>query len=149
MRATAESTLEPPLALGLDLGTSSTRAFVFDRFGRGLGGMYVSNTWDTTPDGGVEIDAEAIVAHVIAAIDGALAQIGARAAEIATVGIAALWHSLVGVAGDGVAVTPVYAWSDTRATGAAAELRRRLDEEAVHARTGAVFHPSYLPARVL
>ena len=33
--------------------------------------------------------------------------------------------------------------------GAATELRGRLDEEAVHRRTGCVLHSSYLPAKLL
>jgi gluconokinase len=64
------------------------------------------------------------------------------------VGISALWHTLLGVAASGAPVTPAYAWSDMRATAAARALRGRLDESAVHARTGAMLHPSYPVARL-
>ncbi|MDQ3811428.1 MAG: gluconokinase [Chloroflexota bacterium] len=135
--------------LALDLGTSSVRALIFDRLGRNLGGTQIPYAWEATPDGGVEVDADALVARVIEAVDSTTAWMGKRASEIVAVGIAALWHSLVGVGADGTAVTPVYAWSDTRAASAAQLLRGRLDEAAVHARTGAVFHPSYVPARLM
>jgi gluconokinase len=140
---------EPPLALGVDMGTSSVRAFVYDRWGRNLGGARARYAWTATPDGGVEVDADALVGWTANAVDGALQEVGELASEIVGVGVSAFWHGLVGVGADGSAVTPVYAWSDTRARVAAADLRRELDETAVHARTGAVFHPSYLPARLL
>jgi gluconokinase len=49
---------------------------------------------------------------------------------------------------NGQPVTPIYTWADTRAARAAEELRRELDPEAVHATTGCVIHPSYLPAKL-
>src|SRR5205823_11310673 len=39
-------------------------------------------------------------------------------------------------------------WRDTRSAAAAEWLRRRVDAEAVHARTGAHLHPSYWPAKL-
>ena len=45
--------------------------------------------------------------------------------------------------------TPVYTWADRRAADAAGELRERLDEAAIHRRTGCVLHSSYLPAKLL
>jgi gluconokinase len=45
-------------------------------------------------------------------------------------------------------VTPVYTWADTRAAAAAEALKSDLDQAAMHARTGAVLHPSYLPAKL-
>jgi gluconokinase len=46
------------------------------------------------------------------------------------------------------ALTPILGWRDTRSAGAAEWLARRLDAEAVHARTGAFLHPSYWPAKL-
>ena len=137
-----------PLALGLDVGTSSARAFVFDAQGRELGGGQVEYEWATTPNGGVEVDPEVIVAAAAESVDAALHSVGRDAGRIAAVGVTALWHSLLGLDADGRPVTPAYPWSDTRATAAAAELRRELDAAAIHRRTGAALHPSYLPARL-
>jgi gluconokinase len=57
-------------------------------------------------------------------------------------------HSLVAVDADWHALTPILGWRDTRSAGAAEWLARRLDAEAVHARTGAFLHPSYWPAKL-
>jgi gluconokinase len=137
-----------PLALGIDLGTSSARALLFDRLGAGRGGSKVSYGWRATPDGGAEADVEQLVGHTLSAIDGALSSAGDAGRGIAAVGVTSLWHSLVGVDAEGRPVTPVYSWSDTRSARAAAALRERLNEAGMHERTGAVLHPSYLPARL-
>ena len=57
-------------------------------------------------------------------------------------------HSLVAIDADGNALTPILGWRDTRSAGAAEWLARRLDGEAVHARTGAFLHPSFWPAKL-
>jgi len=57
-------------------------------------------------------------------------------------------HSLVAVDGSWNALTPILGWRDTRSAGAAEWLSRRLDADAVHARTGAFLHPSFWPAKL-
>jgi gluconokinase len=57
-------------------------------------------------------------------------------------------HSLVAVDADWKPLTPILGWRDTRSAGAAEWLARRLDAEAIHARTGAFLHPSFWPAKL-
>lgn len=135
-------------ALALDVGSSSVRAFVYDAAGRRAGGAKVPYAWRTTPGGGVEIEAELLLERLVGAIDETLAQARTTGTLPAAVGFSALWHTVMGVAGDGSPLTPVYSWSDMRAAGAARELRGELDQAAVHARTGSSLHPGYLPARI-
>jgi len=138
-----------PLVLGIDVGTSSVRAALFDKRGRELEGTraVVERTFRTTRDGGAEDDAGNIFAQVETVIDGTLAL--SRVPRIEAIAIACFWHSLVGVDGDNRALTPLYGWADTRAGGEAEELRRRFDERETHARTGCRFHPGYWPAKLL
>jgi gluconokinase len=135
-------------ALALDVGSSSVRAFVYDTAGRRVGGAKLPYGWNTTPGGGVELEAERLLERVVSAIDQTLAQARQTGTLPLAAGVSALWHTVLGVAGDGSAVTPVYSWSDMRAAGAARELRGELNQAAVHARTGASLHPGYLPARI-
>lgn len=137
------------LALALDVGSSSVRAFIYDANGTRLGGTKLPYGWRTTPDGGVEADASLLLERTASAVDATLHFARERTLLPQAVGTSALWHSVLGVAADGSALTPVYSWSDMRAAPAALELRRSLDEDAVHARTGAALHPSFLPARIL
>jgi gluconokinase len=57
-------------------------------------------------------------------------------------------HSLVAVDQNWNALTPILGWRDTRSAAAAERLARKLDAEAVHARTGAFLHPSFWPAKL-
>ncbi len=57
-------------------------------------------------------------------------------------------HSLVAVDSNWNALTPILGWRDTRSAGAAEQLTRRLDTEAVHTRTGTFLHPSFWPAKL-
>jgi gluconokinase len=135
------------LALGVDLGTGSARAFLFDGAGRRLAGVRSPYTWRTAVDGTVEADADRVVDLVFAAMDGAVSAVPGDA-TVAAVGFSALWHTVLGVDVADRPVTPVFAWSDTRSTAAAAALRRELDEARVHDRTGVSLHPSYPPAKL-
>jgi gluconokinase len=141
---------ERPLVLALDLGSGSLRAIVYDRLGREVAGTEGRSPteWRHTPDGGVEADADALVAATCAAIDQALYGAASFASDIRAVGISTFWHSMLGIDAGGRPVTPLYSWADGRSRAAVGALRERLDEETVRRRTGCVFHTSYLPARL-
>jgi gluconokinase len=140
-----------PLTLTLDIGTSSTRALIWDKTGREIEGVRAQTPYQmhTTQDGGVEMPAEELLTHVGTCLDQALAQAGERAKSLHAVGISTYWHALLGLDKDGNALTPVYNWADTRSAEAARRLRSQLDGKAIHARTGCVLHPSYYPAKLV
>jgi len=138
------------LVLALDVGTSSARARAFDASGRALPGTDGQVAYEprTTPDGGVELDADRLLAAVAGALGACLAGCGARAPEIAAVGASVFWHSLLALDAAGRPLTPVITWADTRSAPAAAALRREHDERRVHARTGAPLHSAFFPAKL-
>jgi gluconokinase len=138
------------LVLALDVGTSSTRAECFDQGGRALpeAGARVAYEAAVTADGGVELDTEGLLGSVGQAIDGCLTRLGPRRRDVDAVGASVFWHSLLGLGADGTPLTPVMTWADTRSAADADELRTRLDDHAVHARTGAPIHSTFYPARL-
>jgi gluconokinase len=95
----------------------------------------------------VAVDADELLDLVVRAIDGTLEKTGD--APISGVAASTFWHSVLGLDGEGRPTTPVLYWADRRAAGAARELRGRLDEAAVHRRTGCVLHSSYWPAKLV
>src|SRR6185295_14617126 len=142
---------EAPLVLTLDIGTSSVRALLFGRDARHLEGMEArrSHSVRTTPDGGAELDALVLLREVEEVVDEILAKAGPRAKQIRAVACCTFWHSVLAVGEDGAPATPILTWGDTRPADRADELRKRLDEKAYHARTGAFFHPLFLPPKLL
>jgi gluconokinase len=140
-----------PLVLALDIGTSGVRAALYDESGLEMTGTQARSPHElrTTPEGGAELPAEEFLEEVARTVDAALALYGNDARRIETVAVSCFWHSLVGADAKGRALTPVLSWADTRAAREAEELRARFDEPATHARTGARFHPSYWPAKLL
>jgi len=139
-----------PLILSLDVGTSSTRALLFDATGVGVPGIQVQDSYELTVsgEGEVSVDADKLVAVVATTIDKVLKSAGSLASSIGAVAVDTFWHSLVGVDKDGHPVIPVITWEDTRPRQAAAELSKELDKRAIHQRTGALLHASYWPAKL-
>jgi gluconokinase len=138
-----------PILVALDVGSSSVRALAFDRLGRGLDlGHQEPYEPTTTPDGGVEIDADRLAALTAQALDALMASLGPRAGGVAAVATSTFWHTLLGLGPDDRPATPVYSWADTRSVDAVEALRSRVDEKAYHARVGCRLHTSYLPARL-
>src|SRR5689334_7759702 len=106
-------------------------------------------TLTTTDDGGAEIDAGEALLQIWAAIGDVLSKYQESTAEISYLATSSFWHSLVGVDVNGNPTTKVLGWADTRSRRYTADLKRRLDEVSVHDRTGARFHSSFWPAKLL
>ena len=102
-----------------------------------------------TDEGGAEIDANEAFDQVAAAIDDVLKKSAKIKGDIFCVATSSFWHSLVGVDAKGKPTTKVFGWADTRSRGHVAALRKRFDENEVHNRTGARFHSSFWPAKLL
>ena len=136
-------------ALAIDIGSSSVRAALYDQRGTLVPGSLAQIDVDLTVGSGgvVEIDAALLRFAVERAIDSTLRH--PAAGQIGVVGMTTFWHSLVVLDKQGVPVTPVLTWADTRSEPESLTLRDRLDGHAIHQRTGCILHPSYLPAKIL
>jgi gluconokinase len=151
MQKIATANPEPPYILALDVGTSSTRTLLFDAKGNALPNVLAQRPYKlrTSNEGEVSVDPDALVAVVERTIGDALKMAGPLAQYIGAVAIDTFWHGLIGVDANNRPLTPLILWEDTRPHHAAIELREQLDEAAIHARTGARFHASYWPAKLL
>ncbi|MGH7463626.1 MAG: gluconokinase, partial [Longimicrobiales bacterium] len=137
-----------PLLLTLDVGTSSVRAALWDLDGKPTGDEAEgTQSLMTAPDGTAVLPIEDLTARVEAVID-ELAD-ASKLADIAAVGMATLSGNVLAVDEAGRSLTPLITYADTRPAKQVKRLRRELDEEACHQRTGTVFHSAYLPARLL
>ena len=136
------------VVLAIDVGTSSCRASLYDTRGRAVRGRMAQLVYapTVTPDGGAELDPVILLERVYDVIDQVLLQPSTE--PLVAVATTTFWHSLIGVDQHGNPLTPLFPWLDARSRQDAADLRRRLDQHAVHSRTGCLLHWSYWPAKL-
>ncbi len=141
----------PPIILALDVGTSSTRALLFDRQGRQLRNIEARIAYEpsTSTAGAFTLDPAELTKAVSHCIDDILTQVTPQHCRISAVAIDTFWHNLIALDHTSTPLTPVLTWADTRSTTAIPILRQQLDERAIHQRTGCVFHSSYWPAKLI
>lgn len=87
--------------------------------------------------------------QVVAAIDAVLEKTSNLKGEIEWVASCSFWHSLVGIDAKGKPTTKVLSWADRRSREYSGVLKERFDEAMIHDRTGAHFHSSFWPAKLL
>lgn len=143
--------MEQPLILALDIGTSSVRAALYDAEANPISraSVKIDRTLAATADGGSEIDADEALSQVAAAIDAVLEKTRKIKGEVEYVASCSFWHSLVGIDAKGKPTTKVFGWADTRSGNYTDVLRNKFDEKETHNRTGAMFHSSFWPAKLL
>lgn len=150
LAASLRAEREETVVLALDIGTSGVRAGLFNSRGDEIAGSQVSLSHEFADlAGGTDSDADALIDFVECALDIAVARAESFVSRIDYVAPSCFWHSLVGTDSKGRAVTPLLGWADTRAANAVKVLRSRFSEQETHPRTGARFHPSYWPAKLL
>ncbi|MHB8618802.1 MAG: gluconokinase [Chloroflexota bacterium] len=134
--------------MSLDVGSSSVRALLFDRAGQRVQALEAQTTYQatTSPDGRVDVDPDELFDLTTGCLDSLLKD--SAGAPISAVAADTFWHSLMGTDASGRPTTRLISWADTRPAAAARQLRRRLPEQEVHARTGCRLHASYWPAKL-
>jgi len=118
--------------LGVDVGTSSTKAVVYSDAGRPVGSGRAATPWYTGPHG-VEVDPMALRESAFAAIAEALRASGE---PVGGVGIASMGETGVLVDGHGAPLAPAIAWHDGRDGAEAERLVRDVDPASFTRRTG-------------
>jgi len=139
------------LILAIDIGTSSVRAALYNHAGAMIPKTLVKNErrLRQTEDGGSEIDAQKALLQLVSTIDDVLKAAEKFPGQISHVATSCFWHSLVGVDRLATATTKVLSWADNRSRDQVTVLRRRFDETETHDRSGARFHSSFWPAKLL
>jgi xylulokinase len=97
------------LLLGIDVGTTRTKAVVIDADGRQAGRATIRTPFLTSGDR-VEMD----VQDLRYCLEALLADVGERRSDVAAVGVAGMAESGAPLDGSGRALAPVIAWHDVR-----------------------------------
>jgi gluconokinase len=127
--------------IGLDIGTTSTKAVVYATDGsmKGIGNVNYSllvprPSW-------AEQEPDAIFAAVITALQDGIQAAGAKPDEIAAIGFSTAMHSLIAVDGAGNPLTNSITWADSRSVRQAELLKEKGNGSQLYLHTGTPIHP--------
>lgn len=132
------------LVLALDLGTTSTRAIVFDASGEMLAVAQKELRLVYPENGWVEQDAADLWQDAVAVMRDAIAKIGTRAADIVSIGVTnqretvVIWDKTTGKA-----VYNAIVWQDRRTADACSALQAAGHEDAIRDKTGLLLDPYF------
>lgn len=121
------------LTVGLDVGTTSSKAVVVCENGKVLAQGRARTPWDTSPSG-VQVAACDLLESAKAALSLALKD--APSGRIVALGITSMGESGVLVDAQSRPLTPIIAWHDTRDGQELADLRNHVTEDDFARRTG-------------
>lgn len=132
----------------LDIGSSSTRAVLFDDDLSIVPNGVTSRAHHIIVDGSgaAYLDARALQTEVEDCLDEILQH--PRARNIDAVGMDTFVGNLMGVDIQGHPLTPILTYADTRSTDEVERLREKINENAVHQRTGCPHHSAYHPGKL-
>ncbi len=138
-----------PVLLALDQGTTSTRAIVF-REDLSVAAIAQQEFGQSYPaPGWVEHDPEAIWRSSVETLREALTRSGAKASEVAAIGIANQRETtVVWERATGRVIAPAIVWQDRRTAETCARLRGDGAERAVAAKTGLVIDPYFSATKI-
>lgn len=127
--------------IGADIGTTSTKAIVFDRTGKILGSHSVEYPLYTPNPGWAEQDPNEIFLAVLKSVKGAVEKAGVEPARVAGIGFSSAMHSLIALDHEGEPLSRAIIWADNRSAAQAERIKRELNGHEIYRRTGTPVHP--------
>ena len=131
----------PGHVIGVDIGTTATKAVVFDLRGRVVAHASVGYPLFTPTPATAEQDPDEIYRAVVAALRDAVRSARVAPDDVACVAFSAAMHSVIAVDNEGNALSRSITWADNRAARWAERIRAERDGLAIYRRTGTPIHP--------
>ncbi len=139
---TKSASVEPPLLAGVDAGSTSVRALIFDSRGRQVAAAAVPTPTVTPQPGWTEFEPEAMWTAAATALRQAVAAAPAGL-PIVGVGVASVGESAVPINEAGEPLHNAIAWYDNRTADVAERLEHRLGRDRVFRVTGLFVDPIF------
>ena len=122
--------------LGLDAGTTSVKAALFDRQGRCVGIGREEYQLSTPIAEQAELDAEIYWQSSVNAIRTAIRQAGVNPAQVRAIAVSSQGETTIALNDQGVPLRPALVWLDNRSVSQAERLAARFDRQEVYEITG-------------
>jgi gluconokinase len=129
------------VVIGVDIGTTSSKAVAFTVDGTAVGSGQVGYRLRSRKHGYAEQDADEVRNGALEATRDAVEQATEAGHHVVALSFSAAMHSLIGLDATGFPLTPLITWADNRAVDQAARLRAEPRGLALHQRTGTPVHP--------
>ncbi|MFD2370206.1 gluconokinase [Brevibacillus sp. GCM10020057] len=133
--------MKPSYFIGLDIGTTSTKAIVFTPNGAVRGTGNVDYPLLVPQPSWAEQDPETIFAAVIQSLKLAVEQANVNKREIGGIGFSTAMHSLIAVDAHGNPLTHSIIWADNRSAAQADRLKQDGVGHSIYLATGTPIHP--------
>jgi len=136
--------------MGVDIGTSGTRAVLFDASGYEVAVSRQEYPLLCPQQGWMELDPEVIFHAVITTVSRCISLSGIPKDQIRGLGISCLMHSLMAVSRDGRPITRLITWADNRSMEEAEFIGKSYPVQQLYEKTGCrVHHPFYPISKIL
>ncbi len=126
--------------LGIDIGTTSTKAVLFSTDGRMIAQHSVGYPLLSPQPEIQEQDPEEIYRAVIGSVQGLISRYPEQAKSLVGVSFSSAMHSLIAVDSEGRALTHSITWADRRSAAWVDKIRQQCDGHALYVRTGTPIH---------
>lgn len=125
--------------IGIDIGTSSTKAIAFNEIGAAIAQSSVSYPLYSSAPGVAEQNPDEILAAVIHSVQQVVANVG-QARKLLCLSFSAAMHSLIALDAAGKLLTPSITWADNRSASWAESIKRSPQGQRLYQLTGTPIH---------
>lgn len=129
------------IIIGVDIGTTSTKAVVFGEYGHVLSSHAVDYPILHPHSSWAEQDPDTIFLAVIESVNAAVTKANITSKQIKAIGFSAAMHSLIMLDASGNPLTRCIIWTDNRSVAQAERLLKEMDGLEIYKRTGTPIHP--------
>nr|WP_088067615.1 gluconokinase [Gottfriedia luciferensis] len=127
--------------LGVDIGTTSTKAVLFKKNGKVVSSHNVEYPLYSPTPQTAEQDPEEIFRAVVEVMKQSIANSKISKDELALVSFSSAMHSVIAVDQNGQPLTQCITWADSRAVDWANKIKNEMNGQSIYLRTGTPIHP--------
>lgn len=135
-------------SMGIDIGTTSTKAVLFDDKGAPFAQSTIDYPLDTSEPKTAVQDPEELFEAVIQAVSNTMHQSGIRQDALRVMAFSSAMHGLIAVDQEGQALTPLITWADQRSERHAEKLKLE-NGQSLYEKTGTPIHSMSPLAKLL